>query len=101
MGTSGDGPDPAEPRLQTGAACLVVPLESGLITDEPAGTMASMSRNEIDEYLDAVEEPKRSTLTHLRDTIMAIVPEAEQCISYGMPAFRVRGNVVAGFAAFK
>jgi uncharacterized protein YdhG (YjbR/CyaY superfamily) len=27
--------------------------------------------------------------------------DAEQCISYGMPAFRLRGKTVAGFAAFK
>jgi uncharacterized protein YdhG (YjbR/CyaY superfamily) len=57
--------------------------------------------NQIDAYLDALEEPKRSTLARLRDTIMAIVPDAEQCISYGMPAFRLRGKTVAGFAAFK
>ena len=29
------------------------------------------------------------------------MPDAEQCISYRMPAFRVDGKVVAGFAAFK
>jgi uncharacterized protein YdhG (YjbR/CyaY superfamily) len=32
---------------------------------------------------------------------MAIVPDAEQCISYGLPAFRLRGKTIAGFAAFK
>jgi uncharacterized protein YdhG (YjbR/CyaY superfamily) len=63
--------------------------------------MADVPGNEIDGYLDALEEPKRSTLARLRDTIMAIVPDAEQTISYGMPAFRLRGKVVAGFAAFK
>jgi uncharacterized protein YdhG (YjbR/CyaY superfamily) len=57
--------------------------------------------NEIDAYLDALEEPKRSTLARLRDTIVSIVPDVEQCISYEMPAFRLRGKVVAGFAAFK
>lgn len=60
-----------------------------------------MSANEIDDYLDALEEPKRSTLAQLRDTILAIVPNAEQGISYGMPAFKVRGKAIAGFAAFK
>ena len=30
-----------------------------------------------------------------------MVPEVEQCISYGMPAFKVHGKTVAGFAAFK
>ncbi len=43
----------------------------------------------------------RTTLDQLRRTILEIIPEADQCISYGTPAFRVRGNVVAGFAAFK
>jgi uncharacterized protein YdhG (YjbR/CyaY superfamily) len=28
------------------------------------------------------------------------VPEAEEGISYGMPAFKVHGKTVAGFAAF-
>ena len=55
----------------------------------------------IDAYLAALEEPKRSTLSELRRTILRVIPEAEQCISYRMPAFRLRGAVVAGFAAFK
>jgi Domain of unknown function (DU1801) len=57
--------------------------------------MGDVPGNEIDAYLDALEEPKRSTLARLRDTIMAIVPDAEQCISYGMPAFRLRGKTRA------
>ena len=60
-----------------------------------------MSGTEIDDYLDALEEPKRTTLARLREIIMAIVPEAEECISYGMPAFKLRGKTIAGFAAFK
>ena len=57
--------------------------------------------NPIDEYLASLDEPKRATLSSVRDTIMAIVPEAEQCISYRMPAFKLRGKTIAGFAAFK
>jgi uncharacterized protein YdhG (YjbR/CyaY superfamily) len=60
-----------------------------------------MSRDEIDDYLAKLEEPKRSTLDGLRKTILAVVPEAEECISYQVPAFRVDGEVIAGFAAFK
>jgi uncharacterized protein YdhG (YjbR/CyaY superfamily) len=60
-----------------------------------------MSKREIDVYLASLEEPKRSTLESLRSTILDIIPEAEQCISYGVPAFRIQGKVVAGFAAFK
>ncbi len=60
-----------------------------------------MSARAIDEYLAALEEPKRTTLEALRDTILEIIPQAEQVISYRVPAFRVAGKVVAGFAAFK
>jgi len=60
-----------------------------------------MSKEEIDAYLSTLEEPKQTTLRQLRKTIVEIIPDAEQCISYGMPAFRLRGKVVAGFAAFK
>jgi uncharacterized protein YdhG (YjbR/CyaY superfamily) len=55
----------------------------------------------IDEYLAALDEPKRTTLRELRQTIHGIIPHAEECISYGMPAFRLEGTVIAGFAAFK
>jgi uncharacterized protein YdhG (YjbR/CyaY superfamily) len=61
----------------------------------------AVSAQEIDQYLDALEEPKRTTLTRLRQTILDILPDAEQGISYGLPAFKVRGKTIAGFAAFK
>jgi uncharacterized protein YdhG (YjbR/CyaY superfamily) len=60
-----------------------------------------MSAEEVDDYLDALEEPKRSTLEALRRTILEVIPDAEQVISYRVPAFRVAGKTVAGFAAFK
>lgn len=60
-----------------------------------------MSATQIDEYLLALDEPKRGTLTHLRETILDILPGADQGISYGAPAFKVRGKTIAGFAAFK
>jgi len=60
-----------------------------------------MTAGDVDAYLAGIGEPKRSTLEALRRSILAVVPDAEECISYGMPAFRVGGKVVAGFAAFK
>ena len=60
-----------------------------------------MAPQDIDSYLAALDEPKRSTLEELRRSILAVIPDAEQCISYGMPAFKVRSKTVAGFAAFK
>lgn len=60
-----------------------------------------MSAKEVDDYLRGVEEPKRSTLEALRRTILEVVPDAEQVISYRVPAFRLSGKTVAGFAAFR
>ena len=60
-----------------------------------------MSAVEIDEYLQRLDEPKRSTLSRLRRDILAVVPDAEQCISYGVPGFKIDGKTIAGFAAFK
>jgi len=48
-----------------------------------------------------LEGSKRATLQSLRATILEIVPDAEQIISYGLPAFRLHGVTVAGFGAFK
>jgi uncharacterized protein YdhG (YjbR/CyaY superfamily) len=55
----------------------------------------------IDDYLRTIDEPKRSTLQALRLELRKLLPEAEECISYGMPGFRLNGKMVAGFAAFK
>jgi uncharacterized protein YdhG (YjbR/CyaY superfamily) len=56
---------------------------------------------EVDAYIAALPEPKRGTLDEVRRRILAVMPEAEQKISYGMPAFAIGGKVIAGIAAFK
>jgi uncharacterized protein YdhG (YjbR/CyaY superfamily) len=61
----------------------------------------TVSAEDVDEYLRGVEEPKRATLEAVRRTILEIVPDAEQLISYRVPAFRVGGATIAGFAAFR
>ena len=55
---------------------------------------------DIDSYLEGLDEPQRSTLGSLRTTIGELVPEAEECMSYGVPGFRLGGSVIAGFAGF-
>lgn len=56
----------------------------------------------IDSYLSSIESPQeRKALEDLRRIIYELLPSAEECISYGMPAFRVDGQCVAGFAKFK
>jgi uncharacterized protein YdhG (YjbR/CyaY superfamily) len=54
----------------------------------------------IDEYLATVsDDESRRALEALREQIRAIIPKAEECISYNLPAFRLNGAVVAGFCA--
>jgi len=60
-----------------------------------------MAVADIDTYLADLDGSERNTLQQLRQDILEVVPNAEECISYGMPAFKVRGKTVAGFAAFK
>lgn len=53
----------------------------------------------IDEYLAGVDAEPRRALETLRKTIRAVVPKAEECSSYGIPAFRLDGRIIGGFAA--
>jgi uncharacterized protein YdhG (YjbR/CyaY superfamily) len=52
----------------------------------------------IDAYLAGLSADKRSALQALRKTIRAAAPDAEECISYQIPAFRLNGMLV-GFGA--
>lgn len=52
----------------------------------------------IDEYIAPLTEDKRAALEKLRKTIRAAAPKAEECISYGLAAFRQDGMLV-GFGA--
>ncbi len=60
-----------------------------------------MAANSVDEYLNSAPEPQRTTLTALRVTLREVLPNAEEALSYGVPAFKVRGKPVAGYAFFK
>jgi uncharacterized protein YdhG (YjbR/CyaY superfamily) len=53
----------------------------------------------IDDYLDALTDDKRAALQKLRKSIRAAAPEAEECISYSLPAFRLDGRMLVAFGA--
>ena len=55
---------------------------------------------DIDTYIELQSENTRIILSEIRQTIKKAVPEAEELISYQMPAFRYHGMLV-WFAAFK
>ena len=67
-----------------------------LTSSAGGSTIGCMSSIEIDDYLADLDEPKRSTLQQLRRTILEVVPEAEEGISYQLPAFRLNGKVITG-----
>ena len=53
----------------------------------------------IDEYLAHTSDEKRAALEKLRKTIKSAAPQAEECISYGVPAFRLDGRFLVAFGA--
>src|SRR5262245_33953256 len=53
----------------------------------------------IDEYLAGVSPDKRAALQKLRKTIKAAAPKAQECISYGLAAFRLNGRPLVAFVA--
>jgi uncharacterized protein YdhG (YjbR/CyaY superfamily) len=63
--------------------------------------MVKLSGSEaVDAYLAGCEPGFRSLLEALRATIRRAAPDAEECIAYGIPTFRLGGNLVH-YAAFK
>jgi uncharacterized protein YdhG (YjbR/CyaY superfamily) len=52
-----------------------------------------------DAYLAAVSPDKRTALEALRKSIKAAAPKAEECISYGVPAFRLNGKLLVAYGA--
>ena len=54
----------------------------------------------VDEYLERVPEPARTTLNKVRTVIRSVVPpETTEGISYGIPTFKYKG-MLASFGAF-
>ena len=65
---------------------------------KPAKSKTAKPAN-IDEYLAVFSEDQRAALEKLRQTIRAAVPQAEECISYGLAAFRLNGKPLVGLGA--
>ncbi len=55
----------------------------------------------IDEYLQKAPSETVAVLQKIRETIHHAVPEAQEAISYGMPAFKLRGKTLVYFAAWQ
>lgn len=63
--------------------------------------MARRIPADVKKYYDNAPSPHRQTMLEMRERILQIIPEAQEVVSYAMPAFRVDGEVVAGLLANK
>jgi uncharacterized protein YdhG (YjbR/CyaY superfamily) len=62
--------------------------------------LAKKTPETIDEYFANVKPDHRKTLQKLRQTIHTTAPKAEECISYGIPAFRLNRRLLVFFGAW-
>jgi uncharacterized protein YdhG (YjbR/CyaY superfamily) len=80
---------------QSGDPCQKEPKKKGEHMETNKGGFVS-----IDEYIATFPKETQKILEELRATIKAAAPEAKEKISYQMPAFALKGNLVY-FAAWK
>ena len=64
-------------------------------------TTRSTATKTVDDFLAVLPEDARSTLEKLRKTIRSVVPEAEEVVSYGVPAYRYEGRMLVSIGATK
>lgn len=55
----------------------------------------------VDEYIGSFPEKVARLLEQIRQTIRIAAPQANESISYGMPAYKLNGKPLVYFAAFK
>ena len=63
--------------------------------------MAKKEYNTVDEYIASQPEAVRSMLESVRSAIRKASPEAEEGISYRIPAYKLHGGPLLYFAAWK
>ena len=63
--------------------------------------MAKVSFRSVDQYIAAQPEAIRPTLERVRAAIRKALPDAEEAISYQIPAYKVQGRVALYFAGWK
>jgi uncharacterized protein YdhG (YjbR/CyaY superfamily) len=63
--------------------------------------MAKTDVKSVDEYITLQPETAQGVLQRVRNTIRKALPEAEEVISYNIPAYKVHGARVLYFAGWK
>ena len=56
--------------------------------------------NSVDDYIAIQTDEVKPLLESIRKTIQEAAPQAEECISYQMPAYKLKGSLVY-FAVYK
>ncbi len=56
---------------------------------------------EVDAYIKKFPEHVQKNLQAIRQTVLKAAPEADELISYGMPAYKINGNILIYFAGYK
>jgi uncharacterized protein YdhG (YjbR/CyaY superfamily) len=59
----------------------------------------SVKPKTIDQYLAALNNDQRAALEKLRRAIRTAAPKAEECLCYGLPAFRLNERPLVAFRA--
>ena len=63
--------------------------------------MARALPSNVKKHYMSAPSPHRETMLEMRNRILEIIPGAEEVVSYGMPAFKLDGRVLAGLLANK
>jgi uncharacterized protein YdhG (YjbR/CyaY superfamily) len=63
--------------------------------------MITSKAENVDEYIAGFPKEKQKVLKQIRKTVKQAAPAAKEIISYGMPAYKLNGNILLYFAAFK
>jgi uncharacterized protein YdhG (YjbR/CyaY superfamily) len=63
--------------------------------------MAKTPFKSIDDYLATLPEATQLRLGRVRRAIRRAVPASEEVISYGIPAYKLRGRIMLYFAGWK
>ena len=79
---------------------VVVPDSSGIpVLMDLAALRSAVARRGGDPMRVNATVPMTFVVDHSLQVDVAAAPDAEECISYGLPAFRLDGRIVAGFQA--
>jgi uncharacterized protein YdhG (YjbR/CyaY superfamily) len=86
------------PRFSSCSAFLIFKKTAHLCINI---TLMKTDYQTVDEYIATFPEATRTRLAKVRTIIRKKAPQAEEYISYGMPAYKSDGKPLVYFAAFK